>query len=57
MKLNKITKFSDNVIISILGHIAAFSGDPERTDVGDNIDRGLILIRELKENGFLLVKE
>lgn len=34
-----------------LGEIASDAGDPER-DVGDHIDRGLILLRLLNESGF-----
>lgn len=41
----------DNVIASMLGRIATAAGDPSRTDVGDSIDRGLILRRLLEEAG------
>jgi hypothetical protein len=45
----------DNVLAWKLGEIAREAGNPDRRDVGDPIDRGLILRRLLEENGFLLV--
>lgn len=45
----------DNVFAWRLGEIALDAGDPKRKDVGDLIDRGLILRRLLEEKGFLLV--
>jgi hypothetical protein len=39
-----------------LGEVARAAGDPNRTDVGDYIDRGLILLRLLREAGFDLVR-
>lgn len=44
-----------NVLASRLGQIALDAGNPSRKDVGDNIDRGLILHRLLEEHGFMLV--
>lgn len=35
-----------------LGHIAASAGHPGRKDVGDSIDRGLILAHLLKIHGY-----
>lgn len=40
----------------LLGCIAASAGHDCRDDVGDSIDRGLILRRLLKEQGFTLQK-
>jgi hypothetical protein len=42
----------DNILASTLGKIALEVGDPSRHDVGDYIDRGLILCRRLREFGF-----
>lgn len=47
-----LTATMDNVLAMRLGEIARRAGDPERRDVGDFIDRGLILLRLLRENGF-----
>ena len=47
----------DNVIAWKLGLIARKAGSPRRTDVGDPIDRGLILLRLLREEGFIVYKE
>lgn len=38
-----------------LGDVARQAGNPHRKDVGDFIDRGLILERLLKENGFEVI--
>lgn len=35
-----------------MGEIALQAGSASRTDVGDPIDRGLILLRDLNQNGF-----
>ena len=42
----------DSVLASTLGKIALDAGNSKREDVGDSIDRGLILRRLLEENGF-----
>lgn len=42
----------DSVLDYQLGKIASVAGDPKRKDVGDEIDRGLILLKLLKEKGF-----
>lgn len=42
----------ENTTASKLGEIAREVGDPGRRDVGDLIDRGLILLRLLNEAGF-----
>jgi hypothetical protein len=42
----------DNVYAWRLGEIAKQAGDASRKDVGDPIDRGLILLRLLNEKGF-----
>lgn len=44
----------DNVLAWRLGTIAREAGDINRSDVGDPIDRGLILLRLLNERGFEL---
>jgi len=46
-----LTAAMDNVLASKLGQIALESCSPEQK-VGDSIDRGLILLRLLKEKGF-----
>lgn len=43
-----------NVLVGKLGEIAREVGDPNRKDVGDTIDRGLILLRVLREHGFVV---
>lgn len=40
----------------VLGKVAAAAGHPRRSDVGDAIDRGLILARILREYGYGVVK-
>ncbi len=47
-----LTASMDNVLAWRLGEIALKAGDRDRTDVGDPIDRGLILLRLLEEKGF-----
>lgn len=42
----------DNVTAWKLGEVAREAGNPARPDVGDLIDRGLILLRLLHEAGF-----
>lgn len=44
----------DNLTAWRLGRIAREAGNPKRKDVGDSIDRGLILLRLLNENGYEL---
>jgi len=56
MNNKPLTCAMDNVLAWKLGKIAAAAGDPKRTDVGDSIDRGLILRRLLEEDGFALVR-
>jgi hypothetical protein len=46
-----------NITAMKLGRIAAKVGDPRHPEVGDNIDRGLILIKELKAAGYSVVKD
>lgn len=41
-----------NTLAWRLGEVALAAGDPQRKDVGDQIDRGLILLRLLNEKGF-----
>lgn len=53
----EITRFSSNIIMSTLSDIVLEVADPDRSDIGDSIDRGLILVRVLKENGFCLYKQ
>jgi hypothetical protein len=45
----------DNVLAFKLGAIALEAGSRERSDIGDNIDRGLVLRRLLQEQGFTLL--
>ena len=47
-----LTASCDNAIAWKLGQVAREAGNPARADVGDPIDRGLILLRLLKEAGF-----
>lgn len=47
----------DNLDAYKLGEIARKAGDPNRKDVGDYIDRGLILVRLMKEQGFSVIKK
>lgn len=54
--LTPLTAAMDNVIASRLGQIATQAGKPDRKDVGDSIDRGLILRRLLEEAGYGIVK-
>lgn len=46
-----LTGVSDNVLVSRLGEIAMEACDPHQK-AGDYIDRGLILLRLLKKQGF-----
>ena len=47
-----------NTLAWRLGIVAKEAGNPNRTDVGDPIDRGLVLLKLLNENGFdLSVKD
>lgn len=50
-----LTAAMDNVLAWRLGEIARDAGSPSRTDVGDLIDRGLILRRLLEEQNFQIV--
>jgi len=47
----------DNVTAQRLAVIAIRAGDLNRKDVGDSIDRGLILRRLLEEDGFLIIEK
>lgn len=53
----ELTASMDNVYAWRLGEIALNAGDPSRTDTGDYIDRGLILLRLLNEMGFTVMAE
>lgn len=55
MKL--LTPSMDNVYAYRLGLLAAAAGDPARKDVGDAIDRGLILLSMLNAAGFTVCAE
>jgi hypothetical protein len=44
----------DSVLAWRLGEAAAEAGSPCRNDIGDPIDRGLILLRLLSERGFIV---
>ena len=50
-----IIDHANNLLAYRLGLIASEAGDPNRSDVGDEIDRGLILRRLLEESGFYLM--
>ena len=45
-----------NVLAGKLGQIALEVGLPEHIGVGDDIDRGLILVRRLRECGFSITE-
>lgn len=47
-----LTAACDNQIAWRLGEVAREAGALDRKDVGDLIDRGLILLRLLREAGF-----
>ncbi|MDB5555458.1 MAG: hypothetical protein JWL86_5442 [Rhizobium sp.] len=46
-----------NQFASKMGSIARDAGATGRTDVGDDIDRGLILLRLLTEAGFVVTAD
>lgn len=48
----KLTSGMTNDMAWRMGIIASLAGDTNRKDVGDPIDRGLILLRLLHESGF-----
>lgn len=50
-----LTASMQNTLAWRLGSVATNAGDTKRSDVGDPIDRGLILLRLLNEQGFDLV--
>jgi len=50
-----LTPLSDNLHMARLAKCAREAGDPARKDVGDSIDRGLILLRLLNEAGYDVV--
>lgn len=52
MTTKALTASMDNVDAWRLGEIARRAGHPDRRDVGDPIDRGLILLRLLNECGY-----
>jgi hypothetical protein len=52
MNAKPLNASCDNLIAYQLGKVAADAGSPDRRDVGDYIDRGLILLRLLREEGF-----
>ncbi len=47
-----LTASMDNLDAWRLGEIAKAAGSPDRTDVGDPIDRGLVLLKLLNEKGY-----
>ena len=53
--MKPLTSMMDNLLAYELGKIAIAAGSPLRKDVGDHIDRGLILRRLLEEGGFYLL--
>lgn len=48
----KLTTSMNNQLAWRLGIIASEAGSKDRTDVGDPIDRGLVLLKLLDEKGF-----
>lgn len=48
----KLTSAMPNDMAWRMGMIAAEAGSQDRKDVGDPIDRGLVLLRLLHESGF-----
>ena len=48
----EVHKWSDNVVLSRIGQV---SRHEDLEEAGDDIDRGLILARLLKENGIVLL--
>lgn len=52
-----LTAAMPNEYAYCLGDIALVAGATDRKDVGDLIDRGLILRRILDEEGFLIVRK
>lgn len=56
-EMKTLTASMDNVYASRLGQIAQAAGDQNRKDVGDSIDRGLILLSMLNAAGFVVQAE
>lgn len=50
--MDPLTPAMGNLAAYALGRVAERAGQPNRQDVGDYIDRGLILRRLLEEAGF-----
>jgi hypothetical protein len=55
MNEKPLTALSDNLHMVRLAKCALEAGVPVRPDVGDSIDRGLILLRLLNEAGYDVV--
>ncbi|MDZ4318302.1 MAG: hypothetical protein U1A07_05590 [Phenylobacterium sp.] len=55
MQGKPLSALSDNLHMARLAKGAREAGDPARKDVGDSIDRGLILLRLLNEAGYDVV--
>lgn len=53
-EMKKLNASMDNIYATRLGQIAASAGAPTRKDVGDSIDRGLILLGMLNAAGFVV---
>jgi hypothetical protein len=53
--MKPLTAAMDNVLSSKLGDVALQAGSKDRKDIGDSIDRGLVLRRLLEEQGFFLI--
>lgn len=51
-----LTAMMDNLDAYRLGFVALSAGHIGRSDVGDSIDRGLILNHQLNQFGFALIK-
>lgn len=55
MEPRRLDASMDNVYAWRLGMIAKEAGDPNRKDVGDPIDRGLVLLQMLNAKGFTIM--
>lgn len=55
--LKPLTVHMDNLDAWRLGQIAQEAGDPKRKDVGDPIDRGLVLLHLLNGQGYSITRD
>jgi hypothetical protein len=52
-----VTDEDDDATIYTLGMLAERAGDPHRPDVRDHVDRGGVLLRLLRDHGFIVIKQ